>query len=273
MFHPRNSLCRKSKPTSPTSSVFSGFHACLRFNEGNNRDDRQAGLRDNVKIMIGGGQIDETVRAIILAPTRSASTLSRPFCCARAGWGQRTSALAEPTPARRPAYDARGSGTMDCVAPVNPTAYAGRKCSGRSGSRNTPEFRTDNFVMIDNTAAIAERAVLELDPDTVSPLVLQTAMGPTLDAVGYKQPQWPGNGVGDHQPYQYLDREYMPRGIRRLPLRSDRLLSTGCSSAAHHGLSKDFGISEHCRRFISACSANIRGFPNPAALQNHGRRC
>ena len=62
---------------------------------------------------------------------------------------------------------------------------------------------------LDGTAAIAERAVLELDPDTVSPLVLQTAMGPTLDAVDYKQLQWPGHGVGDNQPYQYLDREYM----------------------------------------------------------------
>ncbi|MCC0003499.1 MAG: hypothetical protein H6871_11320 [Methylobacteriaceae bacterium] len=45
----------------------------------------------------------------------------------------------------------------------------------------------------------------------MSPLVLQTAMGPTLDATGYKQVQWPGHGVGDNQPYQYLDREYMPR--------------------------------------------------------------
>jgi 2-iminobutanoate/2-iminopropanoate deaminase len=42
--------------------------------------------------------------------------------------------------------------------------------------------------------------VLELDPDTVSPLVLQTAMGPTLDAVGYKQLQWPSHGVNAPNP-------------------------------------------------------------------------
>ena len=30
-----------------------------------------------------------------------------------------------------------------------------------------------------------------------------------LEAVDYKQLIWPGHGVGDNQPYQYLDREYM----------------------------------------------------------------
>ena len=36
-----------------------------------------------------------------------------------------------------------------------------------------------------------------------------TASGRSLEAMGYKQLQWPGHGVGDDQPYQYLDREYM----------------------------------------------------------------
>ena len=61
----------------------------------------------------------------------------------------------------------------------------------------------------DRTKAIAERAILELDPDAYAPLFLLTASGRSLEALGYKQLQWPGHGVGDHQPFQYLDREYM----------------------------------------------------------------
>jgi len=38
---------------------------------------------------------------------------------------------------------------------------------------------------------------------------LNTFIGPTMDKLGFKQLQWPGHGVGEHQPYQYLDREYM----------------------------------------------------------------
>jgi uroporphyrinogen-III decarboxylase len=42
-----------------------------------------------------------------------------------------------------------------------------------------------------------------------SPLVLATASGNALEAIGFKQLQWPGHGVGDDQPFQYIDREYM----------------------------------------------------------------
>ncbi len=59
------------------------------------------------------------------------------------------------------------------------------------------------------TAAIAERAVLEFEPDAVAPLFIGNALGPTLDAFGYKQLRWAGHGVGDDQPYQYIDAEYM----------------------------------------------------------------
>jgi uroporphyrinogen-III decarboxylase len=61
----------------------------------------------------------------------------------------------------------------------------------------------------DEAAAIASGAVLEFEPDIHSPFVSQVASGRLLDATGYKQLQWPGHGVGDNQPYQYLDREYM----------------------------------------------------------------
>ena len=58
-------------------------------------------------------------------------------------------------------------------------------------------------------AELGERALIELEPDVHNPLLLNTAAGPVLDAVDYKQLIWPGHGVRDDQPYQYLDREYM----------------------------------------------------------------
>ena len=61
----------------------------------------------------------------------------------------------------------------------------------------------------DKTAAIAERAVLEFEPDACIALVAASALGRVFEATGFKQVRWPGHGVGDNQPYQYLDREYM----------------------------------------------------------------
>ena len=50
--------------------------------------------------------------------------------------------------------------------------------------------------------------LLELQPDMyASPL--RPAFGPCLDALGFKQLEWPGHGVGDNSMFQYLDREYM----------------------------------------------------------------
>jgi len=59
------------------------------------------------------------------------------------------------------------------------------------------------------TREIAERAIVEFDPEAYNPMVLQSASGRALEAVGFKQLQWPGHGVRDDQPFQYLDREYM----------------------------------------------------------------
>jgi hypothetical protein len=61
----------------------------------------------------------------------------------------------------------------------------------------------------DRVAELARRAILEFDPDLFAPPQQFTTLGPVLEAAGFKQLQWPGNGVGDNQPYQYLDREYM----------------------------------------------------------------
>jgi len=50
--------------------------------------------------------------------------------------------------------------------------------------------------------------VLEIEPDMyASPL--RPAFGPCLDALGFKQLEWPGHGTSDDSMFQYLDREYM----------------------------------------------------------------
>ncbi len=61
----------------------------------------------------------------------------------------------------------------------------------------------------EKAAALGRQAILELDPDLYSPPHQFTTLGPVLEAARFKQLQWPGHGVGDNQPYQYLDREYM----------------------------------------------------------------
>lgn len=52
-------------------------------------------------------------------------------------------------------------------------------------------------------------AVMEFEPDGVFPLILGTTLGNALEKLDFKQLQWPGHGVGEMQPFQYLDREYM----------------------------------------------------------------
>lgn len=52
-------------------------------------------------------------------------------------------------------------------------------------------------------------AVMDFEPDAVYPMVMATASGRALEKLDFKQVQWPGHGVGDMQPFQYLDREYM----------------------------------------------------------------
>jgi len=58
-------------------------------------------------------------------------------------------------------------------------------------------------------AELSERAILEFEPDAYAPMMFASACGQALETIGFKQLQWPGHGVGDNQPYQYLDREYM----------------------------------------------------------------
>jgi hypothetical protein len=61
----------------------------------------------------------------------------------------------------------------------------------------------------DEGEAILRRVLEDLDPDVYMLPHLNTYIGPTMEKLGFKQLQWPGHGVRDDQPYQYLDREYM----------------------------------------------------------------
>ena len=58
-------------------------------------------------------------------------------------------------------------------------------------------------------AAATRKVVLDFEPDAyVSPFP-GLAIGPVLDQSGFRALEWPGHGVPDDRPYQYLDREYM----------------------------------------------------------------
>ncbi len=106
-------------------------------------------------------------------------------------------------------YDRRWQRILDCIALKQPdrmpVALFATFWLAKYGDITCKQLMYD----YDKTKELAERAVLEFDPDVYSPMVLGTASGPSLEAIGFKQLQWPGNGVGDNQPFQYLDREYM----------------------------------------------------------------
>ena len=113
------------------------------------------------------------------------------------------------TPEAKAAYDARWQRIMDCVNLKQPdrmpTAFLATFWLARYGGISYRQLMYD----YEKTKDIGERAILEFEPDAPSPTVLAVATGRALEAIGFKQLQWPGHGVRDDQPYQYLDREYM----------------------------------------------------------------
>ena len=115
----------------------------------------------------------------------------------------------EQTPAAKAAYDARWQRILDCVALKQPermpVMFYGTFWLAKYGGLTHKELMHDYA----RNQEVCERAVLEFEPDATHSLVQSTAMGRSLEAIGFKQVQWPGHGVGDDRPYQYLDREYM----------------------------------------------------------------
>ena len=113
------------------------------------------------------------------------------------------------TPEAKAAYDARWQRIMDCVNLKQPDRMPVSMFAtfwlAKYGGITNRQLMYD----YEKVKEIGERVILEFEPDTHSPMVLQCALGPSLEKVGFKQLQWPGHGVSDTQPYQYLDREYM----------------------------------------------------------------
>lgn len=109
----------------------------------------------------------------------------------------------------RARHDERLQLLLDCVAlkqPARmPVAFYATFWLARYGGISHHQLMHDYALHRE----VSERAVLEFDPDAVGPLLAMSGMGRALEAIGFKQLQWPGHGVGEHQPFQYLDREYM----------------------------------------------------------------
>jgi len=111
--------------------------------------------------------------------------------------------------AAKAAYDARWQRIMDCVSLKQPhrmpaILYAKLWLAKYGGI--TYQELMHNY---EKNREICEQAVLEFEPDASNNLVNDTAIGRSMEAIGLKTYSWPGHGVGEDQPYQYVDREYM----------------------------------------------------------------
>jgi hypothetical protein len=106
-------------------------------------------------------------------------------------------------------YDARLKRVFDCVALKKPdrmpfgifnmfwfAKYGGMSC--REQMYDLPRLKQ-----------VIEQATLDLQPDMYTPALMASGFGNPIDVMGYRQLQWPGHGVEDHRPFQYIDREYM----------------------------------------------------------------
>ena len=113
------------------------------------------------------------------------------------------------SPEAKAAYDARWQRVMDCVNLKQPdrlpTALFCTFWLAKLGGISHRQLMYD----YDKAKELGERALAELQPDLHNPFLVHVTAGPMLDALDYKQLIWPGHGVGDDQPFQYLDREYM----------------------------------------------------------------
>ena len=113
------------------------------------------------------------------------------------------------TPAAKAAYDARWQRIMDCVNLKQPDRMPVSMFAtfwlAKYGGITNRQLMYD----YEKVEEIGERAIVEFEPDAHSPWCCNARSARSLDAIGFKQLQWPGHGVSDTQPYQYLDREYM----------------------------------------------------------------
>ena len=129
---------------------------------------------------------------------------------ASAPTGLLPTAMQPSTPAARAAFDARWQRVQDCIELRTPdrmpVALFASFWMARYGGISCQRLMYD----YEHTKELALRASQEFDADIVSGAMVSSSIyGPTLELLEFKQLQWAGHGVGEHQPYQYLDREYM----------------------------------------------------------------
>ena len=119
-------------------------------------------------------------------------------------------ALQPETPEAKAAFDKRWRRIIDLVELKTPdrmpVALYATFWMAKYGGITCKQLMYD----YETTRALGERATLEFEPDVVSAaMVAGVSYGRSLELLDYKPLQWPGHGVGENQPYQYLDREYM----------------------------------------------------------------
>ena len=61
----------------------------------------------------------------------------------------------------------------------------------------------------DKLGMALKKVILDFQPDMYVNLYGTIALGPTLEALDYKQLKWPGHGIGPNLSYQYVEGEYM----------------------------------------------------------------
>jgi hypothetical protein len=109
----------------------------------------------------------------------------------------------------RAAFDRRWTRVADCIALRTPDRMPVSLIAGfwfaRYGGISCRQLMYDRAT----ADAISERAMLEFDPDIGGGAGPSVSWGPVLDAIDFRQLEWPGHGVGENSSYQYLDREYM----------------------------------------------------------------
>ena len=115
----------------------------------------------------------------------------------------------EQSNAAKASYDARWERIMACVRLEQPDRMPVAMHSFFWPATYGGISYKDLMYDYDKCKQVCTDAVLEFEPDAVAPLVLGSATGRSLEKLDFKQLQWPGHGVGDMQPFQYLDREYM----------------------------------------------------------------
>jgi len=115
----------------------------------------------------------------------------------------------EQSDAAKAAYDARWERILACVRLEQPDRMpVGMQSFFWPATHAGISYR-ELMYDYDKAKKACYDVVLEFEPDGVYPMLMGTNMGRALEKLEFKQLQWPGHGVGDMQPYQYLDREYM----------------------------------------------------------------